>query len=97
VSGNTRVLNITRGYSIKHKAALKAVENCACAWVEFGVSVCDLTLAESIAARNEQAARREPLAFAELPGVVFEQPATAKMSMFERAGLVREANQLVFA
>lgn len=96
MSGNTRVLNVTRGYSIKHKAALKAVENCACVWVEFGVSVRDLTLAESIAARNEQAARREPLAFAELPGVVFEQPASAVSTMFERMSLVRAANELVF-
>lgn len=72
MNGNFRVLNITRGFSIKYKHALKGIKECACTWVEYGVSVRDLTLAESIAARNEQARLAEPLPFAELPGLVFE-------------------------
>jgi hypothetical protein len=90
-----RVFNVTRGYALKHKAALKAIENCACAWVEFGVSVRDLTIAEAIRARNEQAAKCEPLAFAELPGVMYEPTASAVSSSFERMSLVRAANHFV--
>lgn len=93
---NHRVFNVTRGYALKHKAALRGIENCACAWVEFGVSVRDLTIAEAIQARNEQARVREPLAFAELPGVVYEPSKNAIPSSFERIGLVRAANQFVF-
>ena len=96
MKNSARVFNVTRGYALKHKSALKAIENCACAWVEFGVSVRDLTIAEAIQARNEHAAKREPLAFAELPGVVYEPTASAASSAFERMVLVRAANQLVF-
>ena len=43
-----------------------------------GVSIRDLTLAESIGRRNQQAQLREPLAFTlELFGLRFEPPATA--------------------
>lgn len=56
---------------MRHKQAARAVENCACAWVEFGTTVRDLTLAEAIAARNHQASLREPLPFAELPGLLY--------------------------
>ena len=97
MSNNTRILNLSRGYSLKHKQALRAIEQCACIWVEIGVSIRDLTLAESIAARNQQAANREPLEAPEIPGLIFKQPATAKASTFERAGLVRAANQFVTA
>lgn len=94
---NARVFNVTRGYALKHKAALRGIENCAWAWVEFGVSVRDLTITEQIQARNEQAKNREPLAMAEIPGVSFEQPANASASIYERLGLVRAANQFVSA
>lgn len=36
------------------------------------MTVRDLTLAEAIAARNHQASLREPLPFAELPGLLYE-------------------------
>ena len=53
---NNRVVHVHRGFSLKHKQVLRAVENCAAAWVEFGVSFRDLTPAEgAITARNEQA------------------------------------------
>lgn len=61
---------------------------CACEWVEFGVSVRDLTLAESIKMRNEQSADREPLAYAEIPGLVFNGPIPTDY------GLIRAAHQL---
>lgn len=78
MSNNSRVLNVTRGYSMKFKQALRGIESCACAWIEYGVTVRDLTLAESIKARNEQASRREPLARAELPNLTFQHPGAAQ-------------------
>lgn len=72
MSNNTFVFNVTRRYHMRHKQASRAVENCACAWVEFGVTLRDLTLVEAIAARNHQAALREQLPFAELPGLVYQ-------------------------
>jgi len=54
---------------MKRRQAIRAIENCACAWVQYGVSIRDLTIAEAIAARNEQARTAEPLPLAELPGL----------------------------
>lgn len=93
MASHARIFNLTRRYSLKHKQALRAVDNCACAWVEFGISVRDLTLAESIAARNKQATLREPLPFVELPGIIF-RPAVGRESA-TRAGYltIQAANQ----
>lgn len=77
MSNNTRVLNLTRRFHMKQSQAARAVENCACAWVEFGMTVRDLTLVEAIAARNHQAFLRDPLPFSELPGLVY-QPAVGR-------------------
>ena len=93
MTNNARVFNVTRRFSLKYKQALKAVENCACAWVEIGVSIRDLTLAESIAARNKQAAEREPLAFAEIPGLIFQPPIQSQATHRTGIHLVRAANQ----
>lgn len=69
-----RVLNITRSFRLRFNQARKAVENCACAWVEYGVTVRDLTLSESITARVQQAKDREPLPYAEVHGLRFDPP-----------------------
>ena len=69
-----KIVNITRNLHWKFRRAEQAVFECACEWVEYGVSVRDLTLAESIQMRNVQAANREPLAYAEIPGLVFTGP-----------------------
>lgn len=82
-----RVFNITRGFHLKRSQAERAIENCACVWIEYGVSVRDLTLAESIQVRNEQARVREPLAQAEIPGVTFTGS--------QRFDLIRQANEFV--
>lgn len=74
MANSPRVVNLTRGLHWKFRRAEKAVYECACEWVEYGVSVRDLTLAESISRRNEQSARREPLAYAEIPGLVYRGP-----------------------
>lgn len=75
MSGNSRVQNLSRGYSMKFRQAEKAVVAGACAWVKYGVSVRDLSVAEAIQARNEQAAKREPLPFAEIHGLRYEPAA----------------------
>lgn len=87
------VQNITRGYAVKLRQALRGIENCACTWVVEGESIRDLTLAESIAARNEQAKLREPLAYHELPGIEFRPPRHAEKSFFESYSLVWEAHK----
>lgn len=81
---NRRVFNLSRpGYTLKHRQAERAVAQCAAEWVEYGVSIRDLSLGESIAARNEQARLREPLPSAEIPGLTFD---------FDRAAVSREMN-----
>jgi hypothetical protein len=95
MTNNHRVFNISRGFALKHKQALRAVNECACAWVEYGVSVRDLTLAESITLRNQQASVREPLASPELPGLTFQPPLSAIPSIAARRQLVQAANQFV--
>lgn len=69
MASHVRVINLTRGFRLKFNQAEKSVEACAAAWVEYGVSLRDLTLAEAIAARNAQAKLREPMPFAEIHGL----------------------------
>jgi hypothetical protein len=90
-----RILNISRNFTLKRNQALKAIDNCACAWVDEGISIRDLNPAEAIAARHQQARNREPLPLAEIHGLTYEQPITATQSIHERYGLVRAANELV--
>lgn len=91
MSGNSRVRH-QRGHSMKFSQAIKGVANCALAWVEYGVSVRDLSVAEAIQARIEDARRREPLPFAEIPGLKFE---FARASVAQERKLAWEAG--VFA
>ncbi len=90
---NNRVTHTGRGYTMKYKSALKGIFNCALAWVDEGISVRDLTLAEAIQSRNEQARLREPLEYAELPGIVFRPPIGQEKANQESAVLVYEAHQ----
>lgn len=87
MSNNHRVLNISRGFTLKYKQAVKAVEECASDWTDnTRTSIRDLTLAESIAKRNEQARLRAPLDAPELPGI--------KVSgITQDFALIRAANQ----
>jgi hypothetical protein len=105
---HVRVFNVSRNYSMKRPQALRAVEQCAATWVEFGVSIRDLSFAESVAARIKQA--QEPLGlvymiegkagkmiakpfFAELPSCVY-MPAEQNQAMHRQGyELVRAANQ----
>ena len=95
MSKSPRVSNLSRRFSIDFKQAERAVEVCAAMWVEYGVSIRDVTLAEAIQLRNQQAARRECLAYAELPGLVYEPSASGQESFRREPRLVAEAG--VFA
>ena len=96
MSNNQRVLNISRGYTLKHKQALRAVENCAAGWVVFGESIRDLSLAESIAKRNEHAKVRDPLPCVELPGLIYRPPNGNGAEYRREIKLAREAT-LIFS
>lgn len=95
MTNNARVSNITRGYSLKHKQAVRAVDNCAAAWVVYGESIRDLTLAEAIAARNKQASEREPLADAELPGIIYK-PAKQTPAAMHEMQIAWQANKFAY-
>jgi very-short-patch-repair endonuclease len=60
MSKDPRVVNVTRGFRLSRNQALKAVENCSCAWVEVGVTVRNLNAAEAAEARKAQARLRKP-------------------------------------
>jgi hypothetical protein len=92
-----RVINLSRGFRLRFNQARKAVENCACAWVEVGVSVRDLTLAESISARVQQAKDREPLPYSEVHGLRFDPPAGTAGAEWQSRLLAYEASLFVEA
>lgn len=89
---DSRVLNLTRGFRLKRKQADRAIEQCACVWVEFGKTVRDCTLAEAIKLRAEQKKAKEPLPFAELPNVIFRMPGKESAIHTERVTAI-QANQ----
>lgn len=80
-----KILNITRKYQIPYNQALRGIENCAFAWVEEGKSVRDLSLAESISRRNEQAKNAEPLPYAEVAGLTFKGPIPIDFNLIRQA------------
>lgn len=90
-----RVLNVTRCIRLKLKQAEAAVEVCSATWVEYGVSIRDLTLAEAIVMRNQQATRRERLAYAELPWLTYVPSVSAAEGHRQERVLARQAD--VFA
>jgi hypothetical protein len=86
------ILNVTRGYYMRYRQAMKGIDNCAFAWVVEGETIRDLTLAEAIAKRIEQAKLQDPLPYYEVPGIFFEPPAAQEKSFFASHALVWEAH-----
>ena len=75
MSNNSRVLNITTGAHPKQSQAKKKVAECEWGWVkDVGGSVRVLTNPERVIAWQQSERRRESLASAELPGLIFEPP-----------------------
>jgi hypothetical protein len=90
-----RVLNLTNGNRIKRSQAADRVEQCISVWVEEGFSIRDSITSERVAARSKQARLREPLALAELPGLVYrpmERDEAVNRKQWRR---MREANRFV--
>lgn len=92
---NSRVFHVSGRFSLKHSQVVKGVDNCALAWVVFGESFRNLTPDEAIKARNQQAKEREPLPFAELPGLVFRAPAGKESALYAERAMAIQANQFV--
>lgn len=92
---NLTVLNISRGYRLRLNQARKSVENCASAWVEYGQSIRDLTLSESISARAQQAKNREPMPYAEVFGLKFDPPIGTAGAEWQSRLLAYEATLFV--
>ena len=90
-----RIVNITNGFRLKPNQAERAILNCSAEWVECGVSIRSLSVAEAIKARNEQAKVREPLAYAEIPGLSFEPSASGQQAHTLGPSLVRAAHEFV--
>lgn len=77
-----RVRNITNGHTYKFNQAKRLESQCVIKWVQYGVSVRELTLDEMVKARSEQAKAaalsQEVLGRNDLHGLKFEQPKTTK-------------------
>lgn len=95
MSNNKRIRNVTRGYWLKQNQALGAIEACAAFWVDpddHSKGIRDLTLAESIAARNEQARMRGSLPYVEVHGLKYEPPAGTERTHYQGRLLAYEAS-----
>jgi hypothetical protein len=90
MASNQRIFNESRRWFIKRSQAIGRVEHCVSAWVEFGVSIRDLSLAESNAKRSEQ--MREPLEWAEMPGLIYRPSERGQVATRQGYALIREAN-----
>lgn len=97
MSSNRRVENISNGFRMKPGAARRAIEACSVRWVDEGVSVRNLTLAESIVARNVQAKNAEPMPFAEVHGLRFEPSVSGTDATRREASLLWQAHDFVTA
>lgn len=92
MASHKRILNTTNGFHYKRGAVERALEACSVEWVEHGVSVRTLDLNESRIARIEQANRREPLPFAEIPGIKFVPPVNGVQATGREGKLLWEAH-----
>lgn len=92
MSNNSRIFNVTRGFSLSFKQAVRAIEKeCSADWEVYGMSIRDRSLAESLMARAEQVRLREPLPYAEIPGLSYEPAASGVTMKRLEQGLIREA------
>ncbi len=93
MASHTRILNETRRFWLKMSQVERGIGSGAYAWVKKGETVRDMTLAEQIQFRKEQAKVREPLAYAEVPGLTYEPSASGVTATRESYGLVRAAHE----
>lgn len=89
MSGNSRVRH-ERGFSIKFSQALKSIRNGWLAWTDdTRTMVRDCTPAEQWEIQSQLAKQREPMPWAEIPGLRFNHAGVAA-----EWPLIAEANRL---
>lgn len=94
LAASARIYNVSRGIYYRLSQALKGIENCAFAWELEGKTIRDLTLAESINARNERALLRDqPLPYHEIPGIIYEPAKRNEKQHYAGMERVWEAHQ----
>ena len=88
MASSARVCNIANGFPMKLSKIRRRVEQCLSTFVDDNGDTKreteyyrDLSLAETVRARSEQARLREPLEYAELPGLRFDHPAARVEAM----------------
>ena len=92
----SRIVNLTNGHRYKFNQAKRLVEDqCACAWVQYGVSVRELTVDEMVKARSDQIRLREPLPYKEIHGLRYEPSARGVEASRREGLLVFQAHQFV--
>lgn len=88
-----RVLHTQRGFHMSFTYAVQVMrDHCSIAWVIEGETIRDTTDEERMALRAEQsrqASLREPMAYAEIPGLTFKGP------LRERYDLIRAAHDFM--
>lgn len=85
MASHFRVVNLSNGFRLKPAHALRAIEQCSAEWVEQGVSIRNLSLAESICKRNEMAKNSEPLPYSEVAGITFKGPLPNDFNLIRQA------------
>jgi hypothetical protein len=78
INSNTRIPNVTRGFTLKYGQMRRAVEvECTCEWVDpkdHIRGVYDIPLSEVLKKRAHAQKLREPLEPKEVPGVIERMP-----------------------
>lgn len=97
MASHKRVYNESKQIWMKFRQAEKAVEACSAIWVIYGQKTRNLTIAEAIEARNTQAKNREPLPWAEIPGLKFKPTESGMTAHREGIRTAWKANELAQA
>jgi hypothetical protein len=93
---STRIVNLSNGHRYKFNQAKRLVEQqCALAWVQYGVSVRELTVEEMVKARSEQIRLQEPLPYAEVHGLRYDPSASGIEASRRERGLIWEAHDFL--
>lgn len=112
MASNTRVINLTSGCRIKRSQARNRVEQCLSVWIDDGFTIRDLSLAERVTARKEQAKLEEGLFYyvqgkdgkliakpylAELHGLKYEPSMQNQASTRLSYAILKQANAFAYA
>lgn len=96
MASSARIVNLTSGFTLKRHQATSRIEHCISAWVEFGVSIRDLTMTERFERRAQARAEDDhsPMPFAELPSTIYRPAEYAQASHQEEIRLIQQTNSL---